>query len=286
MHHFPARYLASRLNRWLTPDPAGAVDGLNPYVYTQNNPLRYVDPTGHEKLDPDQLRVIGSMMGVGEKFNYETLAASGTSFEGAMDSMKQAANQDWESSGGPGRLDAIKEASAGFGDKLAWFVPTKTMREAAGVEVDQSSGYYKGGSVVGFVAALVLPFKAGPAAGAAGAATTGAPMALRAGAAAEEGGAVVQMAAPAARNAATAATQPSLAYAATAPGAAAAPTIASTGTQAAQATYQQYMQYTAELMEATRAGRQAIWAAQGNAAFKAATRSVFQAAELIFYGPK
>jgi hypothetical protein len=201
--------------------------------------------------------------------------------------MKQAANQEWESSGGPERLDAIKEAFAGFGDKLAWFVPTKTMREAVDVHVDESTGAYKGGSVIGIVTGLVLPFKAGPAVGAGGAATTGAPLALRAGgAAAEEGGAVVQMAAPAARNAVTAATQPSLAYAATAPGAALAPTVASAGTQAAAATASEFEQFTVGLLNATRASREAIWAAQGDAAFAEATRTVFRAAELIFKGPK
>jgi uncharacterized protein RhaS with RHS repeats len=33
--------------RWISPDSAGAVDGLNLYVYVDNNPLKYIDPTGH-----------------------------------------------------------------------------------------------------------------------------------------------------------------------------------------------------------------------------------------------
>jgi uncharacterized protein RhaS with RHS repeats len=35
------------LARWINPDSAGAVDGLNLYVYVGNNPLKYTDPTGH-----------------------------------------------------------------------------------------------------------------------------------------------------------------------------------------------------------------------------------------------
>jgi hypothetical protein len=35
------------LARWISPDSAGAVDGLNLYVYVNNNPLKYTDPTGH-----------------------------------------------------------------------------------------------------------------------------------------------------------------------------------------------------------------------------------------------
>ncbi|VVH66147.1 hypothetical protein BSPLISOX_1203, partial [uncultured Gammaproteobacteria bacterium] len=41
------RYLAPWLTRWISPDSAGAVDGLNLYVYVDNNPLKYIDPTGH-----------------------------------------------------------------------------------------------------------------------------------------------------------------------------------------------------------------------------------------------
>jgi hypothetical protein len=33
-----------------SPDSAGAVDGLNLYVYVGNNPLKYIDPTGHVKV--------------------------------------------------------------------------------------------------------------------------------------------------------------------------------------------------------------------------------------------
>jgi RHS repeat-associated protein len=45
--YYGARYLAPWLARWISPDSAGAVDGLNLYVYVNNNPLKYTDPTGH-----------------------------------------------------------------------------------------------------------------------------------------------------------------------------------------------------------------------------------------------
>jgi RHS repeat-associated protein len=48
--YYGARYLAPWLARWISPDSAGAVDGLNLYVYVGNNPLKYRDPTGHFPL--------------------------------------------------------------------------------------------------------------------------------------------------------------------------------------------------------------------------------------------
>ncbi len=48
--YYGARYLAPWLARWISPDSAGAVDGLNLYAYVGNNPLKYRDPTGHFPL--------------------------------------------------------------------------------------------------------------------------------------------------------------------------------------------------------------------------------------------
>ncbi|AYQ56623.1 Putative toxin subunit [Bathymodiolus thermophilus thioautotrophic gill symbiont] len=47
LYYYGARYLAPWLIRWISPDSAGSVNGLNLYVYVDNNPLKYIDPTGH-----------------------------------------------------------------------------------------------------------------------------------------------------------------------------------------------------------------------------------------------
>ena len=54
LSYYGARYLAPWLARWISPDSAGAVDGLNLYIYVGNNPLKYRDPTGHVKETPEQ----------------------------------------------------------------------------------------------------------------------------------------------------------------------------------------------------------------------------------------
>ncbi|HEX4817118.1 MAG TPA: SpvB/TcaC N-terminal domain-containing protein [Nonomuraea sp.] len=43
-----ARYYASWLGRWISPDPAGYADGFNLYRYCRNNPITFGDPTGHQ----------------------------------------------------------------------------------------------------------------------------------------------------------------------------------------------------------------------------------------------
>ncbi|KAF7927733.1 uncharacterized protein EAE98_006115 [Botrytis deweyae] len=53
-----ARYYASWLGRWLSPDPAGTVDGPNLYGYCTNDPINFIDSEGTVK----SLEVKGKVM--------------------------------------------------------------------------------------------------------------------------------------------------------------------------------------------------------------------------------
>ncbi|WP_240996585.1 RHS repeat domain-containing protein [Pseudomonas viridiflava] len=46
LYYYGLRYYAPWLQRWINPDPAGAVDGLNLYRMVRNNSLRFSDPEG------------------------------------------------------------------------------------------------------------------------------------------------------------------------------------------------------------------------------------------------
>ncbi|MGV9884680.1 SpvB/TcaC N-terminal domain-containing protein [Streptomyces sp. NPDC003006] len=48
-----ARYYAPWLGRWVSPDPAGLVDGPNRYVYASDRPTVMVDPSGLEDTKPN-----------------------------------------------------------------------------------------------------------------------------------------------------------------------------------------------------------------------------------------
>lgn len=52
LYYYGARYYAPWLQRWVSADPAGDVDGLNLYVIVGNNPLTYIDPDGHAADKP------------------------------------------------------------------------------------------------------------------------------------------------------------------------------------------------------------------------------------------
>lgn len=51
LYYHGARYYASWLGRWTSPDPMGTVDGTNLFVYAHGNPLIFVDDTGTQ-CDP------------------------------------------------------------------------------------------------------------------------------------------------------------------------------------------------------------------------------------------
>jgi RHS repeat-associated protein len=46
LYDFGARYFAPWIARWTSCDPAGIVDGANPYVYARDSPIRLRDPDG------------------------------------------------------------------------------------------------------------------------------------------------------------------------------------------------------------------------------------------------
>jgi RHS repeat-associated protein len=53
-----ARYYALWLGRWVSADPLGIKDGINCFMYVNNNPLIYTDPLG-ERRYPVQIKIHG-----------------------------------------------------------------------------------------------------------------------------------------------------------------------------------------------------------------------------------
>ncbi|MDO7928760.1 RHS repeat-associated core domain-containing protein [Pseudomonas sp. KFB-139] len=51
LYYYGLRYYAPWLQRWINPDPAGVVDGLNLFRFVRNSPLRYTDSEGADPRD-------------------------------------------------------------------------------------------------------------------------------------------------------------------------------------------------------------------------------------------
>lgn len=48
LYYYGVRYYAPWIGRWLTPDPATNIDGLNLYAFVRNNPVAFIDYKGYE----------------------------------------------------------------------------------------------------------------------------------------------------------------------------------------------------------------------------------------------
>ncbi|MDJ0899037.1 MAG: SpvB/TcaC N-terminal domain-containing protein [Xenococcus sp. MO_188.B8] len=74
LYYYGARYYAPWLGRWLKPDPAGTVDGLNLYEFVGGNPVTYVDMEGTRRRsraeraeqDSDLIVTVQNYQGVGQ----------------------------------------------------------------------------------------------------------------------------------------------------------------------------------------------------------------------------
>jgi RHS repeat-associated protein len=92
LYYYGARYYAAWLGRWIKPDPAKLVDGLNLYSYVSNNPVKFVDPNGNQELlaqgvpdvspeDYDQWHYESIRQSLWDIGLFKVIAASGTAGE-------------------------------------------------------------------------------------------------------------------------------------------------------------------------------------------------------------
>lgn len=144
LYYYGFRYYAPWLCRWLNPDPAGEVDGLNLYRMLRNSPLCFVDPDGQESVIPRIAHYIW---------------LGGTLPEYARSNIVsfQANNQDWQVniwSDNPARLrnnmidQGLSETAMGrinianVNDALE-HAPPHLRRDLSGVYAREVSGPYR-----------------------------------------------------------------------------------------------------------------------------------------------
>ena len=95
LYYYRARYYSVTLGRFLQPDPAGFVDGLNLYAYVGNDPLNFVDPSGLFTLvfngtitlvilDDVQFQVSGGLAFDSSTFEFAAVGSRATEAVGLM----------------------------------------------------------------------------------------------------------------------------------------------------------------------------------------------------------
>jgi RHS repeat-associated protein len=76
LYYYGARYYAPGIGRWLSPDPAGTIDGLNVYAFVSGNPITFMDAGGMCKTKKGQARRRGQTRGARDK-NSTTVGGGG-----------------------------------------------------------------------------------------------------------------------------------------------------------------------------------------------------------------
>jgi RHS repeat-associated protein len=79
LYYYGKRYYISWLGRWLKPDPAGTVDGMNLYVFVKGNPINHIDKYGlmqEEITFTHHEQAFGTTPGIWGRSNQEKRALS------------------------------------------------------------------------------------------------------------------------------------------------------------------------------------------------------------------
>lgn len=98
LYYYGLRYYAPWLQRWINPDPAGVVDGLNVYRMVRNSPLRFHDREGEvsqESNHPHKTEGTPLEPGSGNrpdlKNNEDTLTAGTSHRRGSVEAIQTSA---------------------------------------------------------------------------------------------------------------------------------------------------------------------------------------------------
>ncbi|RAI72822.1 toxin [Pseudomonas fluorescens] len=97
LYYYGFRYYIPRLQHWISPDPAGYIDGLNLYRFVRNNPVTWGDPTGTVTLTEEKMQAYGEAA-------YSRMFSQGSAWAGhrgvgesGLDAIQRISNKNIES---------------------------------------------------------------------------------------------------------------------------------------------------------------------------------------------
>ncbi len=96
LNYHTARYYAPWLGRWLCPDPAGTVDGLNVYLYCRGNPIIFLDASGEASF---RITEISTLAGDSKRTHLQIERGAKESAEEVKSSLREYLNKLGQSTG-------------------------------------------------------------------------------------------------------------------------------------------------------------------------------------------
>jgi RHS repeat-associated protein len=89
LYFYDARWYDPYINRWIQPDTivpnAGSPQSLNRFSYSYNNPLKYVDPDGHDPISFAIVMILAALVLSGDVPNNPSMQALTTAQSGVND---------------------------------------------------------------------------------------------------------------------------------------------------------------------------------------------------------
>ena len=156
LYYYGARYYAPWLQRWVSADPAGDVDGLNLYAMVGNNPLTYCDHEGGFKLAfgiAAKFKAANAFGDPSRRFDlqiYKHLELLDAVSKGARDVEQQILNHR-----------SPEEHAVSSGKRTGYFLAERVASHLTGVGIGAAIGSI--GGPLGMVAGGVVGGLAGPA---------------------------------------------------------------------------------------------------------------------------
>ncbi|MDN5201282.1 SpvB/TcaC N-terminal domain-containing protein [Fulvivirgaceae bacterium BMA10] len=105
LYYYGMRYYAPWLGRWLKPDPAGTVDGMNLYAFVKGNPISSKDPDGEQTDLHGQKALVAKYQAIMDKDHAKALQMAQSAVRLLESNIKKTYSKGWQLLGYRGEIN-------------------------------------------------------------------------------------------------------------------------------------------------------------------------------------